>query len=254
MDSSRVSSARIDTRTDERTDGRTEREATCHRPRIFRCIASPFSAYLNDTIVLYERSDIEVGERKALCLASCLRACIPSPCSASPLPAFCLQSARSRSLRSSLFLSPLSSFALPPPSFAIPRSRSDFTQRDRARVSSPLPDPFSSRFQKDLDPRSSSLDRERIGKDSIFVQRWSERSWRREGRGAWRAGNVGGEEEQAGNINHLESIRHEGSRADDLAVPCCQVHGAPIVSGRPDGSANYQHSGALSSERDLRRV
>ncbi|XP_031369961.1 protein wingless-like isoform X4 [Apis dorsata] len=106
----------------------------------------------------------------------------------------------------------------------------------------------------DLDPRSSSLDRERIGKDSIFVQRWSERSWRREDRGAWRAGNVGGEEEQAGNINHLESIRHEGSRADDLAVPCCQVHGAPIVSGRPDGSANYQHSGALSSERDLRRV
>lgn len=107
MDSSRVSSARIDTRTDERTDGRTEREATCHRPRIFRCIASPFSAYLNDTIVLYERSDIEVGERKALCLASCLRACIPSPCSASPLPAFCLQSARSRSLRSSLSLSSL---------------------------------------------------------------------------------------------------------------------------------------------------
>lgn len=105
MDSSRVSSARIDTRTDERTDGRTEREATCHRPRIFRCIASPFSAYLNDTIVLYERSDIEVGERKALCLASCLRACIPRPCSASPLPAFCLRSARSRSLRSSLFSS-----------------------------------------------------------------------------------------------------------------------------------------------------
>lgn len=152
MDSSRVSSARIDTRTDERTDGRTEREATCHRPRIFRCIASPFSAYLNDTIVLYERSDIEVGERKALCLASCLRACIPRPCSASPLPAFCLRSARSRSLRSSLFpsLSPLSSlsFALPPSSFAIPRSRSDFTQRNRRRVFSPLPDPFSSRFRR----------------------------------------------------------------------------------------------------------
>ena len=108
-------------------------------------------------------------------------------------------------------------------------------------------------FQKDSDP---DPDRERIGKDSIFVQRWSEQrsQWRGEGRRAWRAGNVGGEEEQAGNINHLESIRHEGSRADDLAVPCCQVHGAPIVSGRPDGSANYQHSGALSSERDLRRV
>ena len=58
----------------------------------------------------------------------------------------------------------------------------------------------------------------------------------------------------AGNINHLESIRHEGSRADDLAVLRCQVHGAPIVSGRSDGSANYQHSRALSSERDLRRV
>lgn len=73
MDSSRVSSARIDTRTDEPTDGRTNgtrrrnpRGAGCHRPRIFRCIASPFSAYLNDTIVLYERSDIEVRERKAL--------------------------------------------------------------------------------------------------------------------------------------------------------------------------------------------
>lgn len=41
--------------------GQTEkerREAACHRPRIFWCIASPFSAYLNDTIVLYERSDI----------------------------------------------------------------------------------------------------------------------------------------------------------------------------------------------------
>lgn len=52
------------------------------------------------------------------------------------------------------------------------------------------------------------------------------------------------------NINQYESIRQEESRADDLALP-----GAPVVPflvpGRPDGSANYQHSGALSSERDF---
>lgn len=41
-----------------RTQAKEREEAACHRPRIFWCIASPFSAYLNDTIVLYQRSDI----------------------------------------------------------------------------------------------------------------------------------------------------------------------------------------------------
>lgn len=59
----------------------------------------------------------------------------------------------------------------------------------------------------------------------------------------------------ADNINHFESIRHEGSRGPMISSRCraasCTCE--PFVSGRPDGSANYQHSGALSSERDLRR-
>lgn len=47
-----------------------EKKAACHRPRIFWCIASPFSAYLNDTIVLYERSDIGASRaREAWTLA-----------------------------------------------------------------------------------------------------------------------------------------------------------------------------------------
>lgn len=60
----------------------------------------------------------------------------------------------------------------------------------------------------------------------------------------------------ADNINHFESIRHEGSRADDLFAEPAAPPAAPVSpSSRvaPDGSANYQHSGALSSERDLRR-
>lgn len=56
-----------------RTQAKEREEAACHRPRIFWCIASPFSAYLNDTIVLYQRSDIgasRAGEWARLALSS----------------------------------------------------------------------------------------------------------------------------------------------------------------------------------------
>lgn len=66
-----ISSARIDGRMNRAT-GRG-----CHRPRISWCIASPFSAYLNDTIVLYERSDIGSFESERIaadvgCRSQCL--------------------------------------------------------------------------------------------------------------------------------------------------------------------------------------
>lgn len=37
----------------------------------------------------------------------------------------------------------------------------------------------------------------------------------------------------ADNINHFESIRHEGPRADDLAVPCRQLHLWALRLGSP---------------------
>jgi len=39
--------------------------------------------------------------------------------------------------------------------------------------------------------------------------------------------------ETADNINHFESIRHEGSRADDLAMPCRQLHLWALRLGSP---------------------
>lgn len=53
------------------TDRRTDRRAQAATARVSPGIASPFSAYLNDTIVLYERSDIALGEQNACCRCYC---------------------------------------------------------------------------------------------------------------------------------------------------------------------------------------